>query len=161
MALALVLVILLQSCNSKTEIPHDHAGVVTHNGQSDPTVLTAGEHVIGYGSKVILYDVRSTRLDLDVDFLFSDASEGKIKLAMQFYPIADSLPAFYEKYQSIHVAPIVDQGVRKAIRGSLGKYTRDEAEETLRKNVMHAIVTESEVVKYLVIEDLEIVNLQY
>ena len=84
------------------------------------------------------------------------------KVAVEFIPIVDSLSAFYGKYQSIYVTPIVDQGTRKVARDLLFKYkptdlTKDEYE----LEVLKAIKANPAIMNYVEIKKVGIVELRY
>lgn len=159
--LSAVVSICLASCTSKVEIPAHHVGVISDDQQVNPTVLSSGEYVVEQGSRVIVFDLRPTRLDLDIDFLLSDASEGRIRMAIKFRPIADSLPALYRRYRSIHVEPIVEQGIKRVTRELLAKYAPTESFDTLRRQVKNFLIDAPTLGNYVVISDIDIVELRY
>ena len=157
-----VVALFLQGCTSKVEIPIKHAGVVTSDEQVSSEVLRPGEHLVNFGSEVIIYDVSPVSLDIEFDFLFSDTSEGKLKVDIEFNPITDSLSAFYEKYQSKDVTPIVDQGTRKVVRSSLFKQKpTDLTKDEIEIEIIKAIKTNNAIINYVDIKKVDIVELMY
>ena len=84
-------ILMLQGCATKIEIPNKHAGIVKRNEQVETQVLKAGEHVISFGLEVIVYDISQESLETEIDFLFKDVSGGTLKIEIEFKPIVDSL----------------------------------------------------------------------
>jgi hypothetical protein len=155
-----IVVLCLQGCTTKIEIPVKHAGVVRRDEQVSAEVLKAGEHQVSFDSEVIIYDVNPTSLDTEFDFLFSDSSEGKLKIDVEFNPITDSLSSFYKKYHSISITSIVNQVMRGAVRNSLFKFspkqlTKDEFEIEIN----NVIRTNPAIVNYVEIKSIDIVEL--
>ena len=158
----IVWILLLQGCTSKVEIPIKHAGVVTNQEQVKAEVLKSGVHAVDFGSDVVVYEISPTNLQIEFDVLFSDASAGNLKVALDFNPIPDSLASFYKKYQSIYITPIIDQRARAAVRQLLFKYKPDElTKEELRKRIIKAITEDPSISNYVYISDVETIELGF
>jgi hypothetical protein len=157
-----IVILSSQGCTSKVEIPIRHVGVVKNDEQLNAQVLKPGEHSVSFDSEVIIYDVNSENLEIEFDFLFSDSSEGNLKLAIEFNPIADSLPAFYRKYQSDYVTPIVDQGTRKVVRTLfLNHKPTDLTKNEFELKISKTIITDHPIMNYVNINKVDIVELRY
>jgi hypothetical protein len=157
--ICVIVILLAQGCKSKVEIPVLHVGVVKAHEQVDTAVLNPGEHLIDLGSEVIIYDTSPASLDIEFDFLFSDSSEGNLRLEIEFSPIVDSLSAFYRKYQSIYVTPIVDQGTRKVVRSLLLNFKpSDLAKDEFELEIRKAITTNDSIMNYIQITKIDIVE---
>lgn len=157
-----IVILFSVGCTSKVEIPAKHAGVVKNDEHVHAEVLKPGRHLINFGSEVIVYDVSLASLTIEFDFLFSDASEGNIKLDVDFNPIADSLSAFYKQYRSIYVTPIVDQGVRKVTRDLLFTHrSTDLTKEEFETEILKAIKTNPGIMSFVEIKKVDIVELRY
>jgi len=161
--LVLIIVILLSlGCASKVEIPVRHVGVIKSHQQENRQVLRPGVHLIAFGTEVVIYDTSPASLDIDFDFLFSDTSEGTIKLAIEFSPIPDSLSAFYSIFQSVYVTPVVDQGTRKVVRNLLNRYKpSDLTKEELEFKIHEALTSKHPVSNYVHLSKVVILELRY
>lgn len=160
----LIALLLLQGCTGKVEIPIRHVGVVRINQQVDTAVLKPGDHWINPWSvsEVIIYDVSPESSEDEFDVLFSNSSAGNVKLAIEFTPIVDSMSAFYREYESIYVAPIVDQGTRRVVRDALLKYKPDDlSKDAFEHVIIRAILENHPQRNYVEIDKVDIVELRY
>jgi len=156
-----VVVLFLQGCTSKVEIPIRHAGVVKTDEQVSAEVLKSGTHSVSFGSQVIVYDISLADLDFECGFLFSDAFEGNFKVAIEFNPIADSLSSFYRKYQSEYVIPVVEQATCRVTRDLLFKYkSTDLTKEEFQIEILKAIKANHAIVNYVEIKKVDIIELK-
>jgi hypothetical protein len=155
--------ILLFGCESKVEIPIRHAGVViADHEQVENQVLRPVEHVVGYGSEVIVYDVGYENLEIEFDFLFKDVTEGNLKLAIEFTTIVDSLPSFYRMYQSTYIVPVVDSKIRSIIRKFLMNYNPTElAEDELKARIIEVLVNNRDITNFAKVHQVELMDLRW
>ena len=158
-----IVILFFQRCTSKVEIPIDHAGVVKNDEQVIAEVLKPGNHMVSFGSEVIVYDVSPADFDLEFDFMFSDTSSvGNLRVAIEFKPIADSLSAFYRKYQDIYVTPIIEQATGNIIRDLFFKYKpTDLTKDEFELEIVKAIKTSHAIVNYVELKEVDVVELRY
>jgi len=157
-----IVILFFQGCTSKVEIPVNHAGVIKIDGQVNTEVLKPGQHLINFGSEVIVYDVNLAYFNLELDFFFSDTTRGDLQVAIEFKPIADSLSAFYIKYQSIHITPIIEQATGNVIRDLLFKYKHiDLTKNEFEIEIAKAIKANHAIINYVEIREIDIVELRY
>ena len=157
-----IVILLFQGCSSTIEIPINHAGVIKNDEQVSVEVLKPGEHLVSFGSEVIVYDVSPVSLDIEFDFLFSDASEGNIKVTIEFNPIVDSLSAFYRKYRSIYVTPIVDQATRKVARDLLFEHKSTDLKwNEFQQEIFKVIKVNHSIMNYVEINKVVIAEIRY
>jgi hypothetical protein len=157
-----IVILFFHGCTSKIEIPINHAGVAKNDEKVNAEVLKPGEHYVNFDTEVIVYDVSPASFDIEFDFLFSDASEGNIKVEVEFNPIADSLSAFYRKYQSIYVTPIIEQGTLKVARDLLIKYRpTDLTKDEFEIEILKAIKVNHAIINYVEIKEVNVNDLRY
>lgn len=160
--LIVIVILLLQRCTAKVEIPNNHAGVVKDQEQVETQVLKAGEHLISFGSEVIIYDISRVSLETEFGFLFKDVSEGNLKVAIEFKPVIDSLSGFYRKYQSLYVTPVVEIETRSIVRNLLKDYNSNElTKEELEQKIIKAAFENNLILNYVDVYEVNIVELRF
>lgn len=158
----IIIILLFQGCTLKVEIPENHVGVITSDGEGKEEVLRPGKHLVDFDSEIILYDLNPEDFVIEFDFLFSDTTGGNIKLGLEFKPITDSLAAFYRKYQSTEVAPIIEQATGNITRDLLFKYRpTDLTKDEFKLEVVKTIKTSPEIVNYVEIRKVNIIELRF
>jgi hypothetical protein len=157
-----IIIFILAGCESRIEIPVDHAGVVIDHEHVEPQVLRHGEHLVNFGSEVIVYDVNDTKLEMEFDFIFRDVSEGDIKLTVEFKPIADSLPSFYKKYKSIYVTPVMQTKSRQIVRELLESYDPNElSSDELKTRINKTLANDPQITDYVKVYKVDILDLSW
>jgi len=158
----IIVALFLQGCTSKIEIPVSHAGVVIRDEQVKTLVLRPGEHLVSFGTRVIDYDVSQATLDSEFDFYFEDFSKGKLNIAIEFKPIADSLPGFYSKYQYIWVTPVVEIVTRNIVFDLFKNVKPNEfTKEELELKIIKAITENARLTNYVNVKRVDIVDLRF
>lgn len=160
---SVVIIVLFSRCESKVEIPINHAGVVvTGNTHVEQQVLKAGEHKVNSGSEVIIYDLNHEELELEFDFLFKDVSAGDVKLVIEFTPKADSLPSFYRMSQSIYVTPVIHTRSRRIVRNLLENYDpQDFTIDELKSKIVEVLTNDHDIINYVKVNKVNVVDLKW
>jgi len=157
-----IISLLLQGCTSKIEIPVSHAGVVIHDEHVKTLVLRPGEHLVSFGTRVIIYDVSQAILDSEFDFYFEDFSKGKLNVAIEFTPIVDSLSSFYRKYQSIYVTTVIEIITQQIVRDLFKNVKPNEfTKQEFELKIIKAIIENDRFTNYVNVKRVDIVDLWF
>lgn len=144
---------ILVSCSFTVEIPNGKVGIIINTDLSvESRILDEGVHGIGSSQKVILYDLNTEKIEFDFRFIYQDAVSGKVRFSASSRPIKNSLPEFYEAYQSEVVRLVVESEVRSIVRDLMERYASSEFSQKRMQNEIAEALKKHRISKFVDIE---------
>lgn len=158
--LAATLSLVCLGCTRMIEIPDGHVGVVIEGDRVKRDVLLPGKHEVDLKWHVVTYPTRQIFIEQEFDILFFDSSGGMLTVQAQYYPIADSLPSLFEKYQQPNIQFLLEYLTRSAVRKTALALppTTLTITDTKRK-LLQAILHDREIRRYAHIKRIKISKL--
>ena len=159
----LFLLLLICGCSKTFEVEKRQVAIVISPSLNyENKVFKEGSHRVGADDEALFFDLHSTKLDFNFDFLYRNARSGHMDFALTYSPVPDSVYKFYEQYQVDKVDLVVHAEVKAIVRSLVetfdpGELTDDQVLEKLT-SVMES--KEHKLLNYVTIERIEGFNVR-
>lgn len=137
--------LLLFSCNSKTVIKANQAGVIFNNrtGKIEDKVLFAGEYEKELFKTIYVIDIQKKQVQILTDYLCLDGFHDSVFFSLDYSPNIDSLPSIYSKFRDQYLYGFIVPMTRSYVRDVFRKYKSDEIDKSEISEEIFAKLTEN------------------
>lgn len=160
---ATILLIVLITFFPFTSVKAGHRGVVTRFGAVQETILSEGFHVISPLDDVHEINVQTQKMEADADSASKDLQTVNVRVAVNAHVDPTNVQRLYQEVSGNVWETVVAPAIQESVKAATAGFT---AEELITKRaevsgMIDVVLTERLSKKYLVVENVSIVNFSF
>jgi regulator of protease activity HflC (stomatin/prohibitin superfamily) len=158
------LVILWLFFSTVIIITAGNQAVITRFGAITGKTLNPGMHlIIPFVDNVHIFDVREQKEQVDAGSASRDLQSVDVKIALNYHLDSSRVNQLYQEVGEQYKERIIDPAIQESIKASTANYTAEEliTKRAEVKEVTKKILAERLLQKYIILDELSIVNFSF